>query len=173
MKKCRVAILGGGRIGKLHAENIYRQLPQFILAGIADPYAPLDWAHSLNIPLITTDSDALIQDSEIDAIIIASPALQHVPQAIAASEMGKAVFCEKPLGLKEADILSCMATIEKNETLLQVGFNRRFDPNFLNVQNRHHNYVQHHNIQIFYQNSIFCLNKHLQIGHPEHPLNIN
>ena len=136
MKRCRIGIIGAGRIGKLHAENIYHQLPQFDLVGIADPYVNQDWAQSLAIPMITTNSDELIQHPEIDAVLIASPSNLHTEQIIAASIEKKAVFCEKPLGLTEIDIETTLIMVEHHQTLLQVGFNRRFDPNFSTIQKR-------------------------------------
>ncbi|SRR5579883_476480 len=136
MKSCRIGIIGAGRIGKLHAENICYRLPQFTVAGIADPCIDLEWAQLLGIPLISTQSNDLINHPAIDAILIASPSHLHTKQIIAASEAGKAVFCEKPIGLTETDIQHCLAVVERQHTLLQIGFNRRFDPNFASIHRR-------------------------------------
>lgn len=133
---CKLAILGAGRIGRLHAENIVRHLPQFQLIGIADPRLDRNWAQSLGIRIQAEDPQTLIQSSEIDALIIASPSDQHLTQISQGSKAGKAIFCEKPLGLDEQEIQRVLAEVEDHKTLLQIGFNRRFDPQFALLQQK-------------------------------------
>jgi len=134
-KICRIGIIGAGRIGKLHAQNLKNHLPQFKLVGIADPQIDTSWAQQLAIPLVTKQVEDLLFHQDIDALLIASPSDQHLVQIAAASESGKAIFCEKPIGLNEADIKAVLATVKNNRTLLQLGFNRRFDPSFAHLQN--------------------------------------
>ena len=113
-------------------------MPQFSLAAIADPFIDVEWARTLQIPLITANAEEVMQHPDIDAILIASPTTLHQQQVISASTAGKAIFCEKPLALTEEEILICLAVVEKNKTLLQIGFNRRFDPNFASIHARIH-----------------------------------
>ncbi|OGT57573.1 MAG: inositol 2-dehydrogenase [Gammaproteobacteria bacterium RIFCSPHIGHO2_12_FULL_43_28] len=136
MKKCRIGIIGAGRIGKLHAENIAYRMPQFQLMGMADPYLDETWAKRIGFPMITKNIDDLINHTEIDAILIASPSHLHVEQIMKVSTAGKAIFCEKPMGLAIAEVENALAMVNKNKTLLQIGFNRRFDPNFANIKKR-------------------------------------
>lgn len=136
MKTCRIGIIGAGRIGKVHAENICHSLPQFHLLAIADPCLDLNWAQAMGITMMTTHWQEMIQYPELDAVLIASPSNLHAEQIIAASSARKAIFCEKPLGLTEEEILACLTVIEDHKTLLQVGFNRRFDPSFASMQDR-------------------------------------
>lgn len=136
LKPCRIAVIGTGRIGRLHAENITRQLPQFQLVGLADPALDWDWAKSLCVPLCSQDPNELIHADGIDALILASPSDQHVSQLLLAAAAGKAVFCEKPLGLEEAAIQTVLSAFDDRNLLLQVGFNRRFDPHFAALQQR-------------------------------------
>lgn len=133
---CRLGIIGAGRIGRLHAENIQSQLPQFKLVGIADPDLNEAWASDLGIEIISTSPKTILTHSEIDAVLIASPSVMHIEHILMASDTHKAIFCEKPLGLTEASILSALSTINRNNTLLQLGFNRRFDPHFSTLQQR-------------------------------------
>lgn len=135
---CKIGIIGAGRIGKLHAQNICHKLPQFELQAIADPQIDAIWAKSLQIPIITENHTDILNNPDIDAVIIASPSHLHIEQIIQASQNGKAIFCEKPLGLLENDICSSLQIIKGNNTLLQVGFNRRFDPSFASLQKRVH-----------------------------------
>lgn len=134
-KICRIGILGAGRIGKLHAENISNHLPQLQIMAIADPKLDKEWAQQLSISALA-DSNAIINHPDIDAVLIASPSHLHIEQIKAASAAGKAIFCEKPIGLHEEEIHSALACINSNKTLLQIGFNRRFDHSFASLQAR-------------------------------------
>lgn len=133
---CRIGIIGAGRIGKLHAENIQSRLPQFQLIGISDPLLDMPWADNLHIPLCSTLAETILTHQEIDAVLIASPSSLHIEHLIMASEAGKAIFCEKPLGLTEEDILSAMQITSRHNNLVQIGFNRRFAPHFAHLQQR-------------------------------------
>lgn len=133
---CRLGIIGAGRIGKLHAENIKHQLPCFDLQAIADPCLDRDWAARLGIPQLFSSAEDILQHPGLDAVLIASPSHLHASQIKAASAANKAIFCEKPIGLPEDDIAGMLALIDQNKSLLQIGFNRRFDSNFSNLQQR-------------------------------------
>lgn len=135
-KQCRIGIIGAGRIGKLHAENIKNHLPQFNLITVADPNIDKHWAQSLSVEYISNKIEDVLFHQDLDAVIIASPSNWHLEQILAASESGKAIFCEKPIGLIEEDIVSVLNVVNENETLLQLGFNRRYDPSFSNLQKR-------------------------------------
>lgn len=135
-KICRIGIVGAGRIGKLHAENIISHLPHYHLEAIADPCLDRQWAEKLSISVLSQKVEEVLFHSELDAVIIASPSNLHLEQIIAASEAGKSIFCEKPIGLNEEDIISTLNCIKSNNTLLQLGFNRRFDPSFSHLQKR-------------------------------------
>lgn len=135
-KPCKIGIIGTGRIGKLHTENIKYRLPQFEIVALADPNLNKEWAQSLNIPFLSQNADELIFHIDIDALLIASPSGLHCTQIKAASKAGKAIFCEKPIGFTEEEIRSTLEVVEANNTLLQLGFNRRFDPSFATLQKR-------------------------------------
>ncbi|AMP89697.1 inositol 2-dehydrogenase [Legionella pneumophila] len=135
-KTCRIGVVGAGRIGRLHAENILFHLPQFELVVIADPQIDKNWAEKLGIAIVSTQSEDVLCHPDLDAVLIASPSHLHLEQIITASLHGKAIFCEKPIGLNEEEIEKTLNIIKKNNTLLQLGFNRRFDPGFANIQKR-------------------------------------
>ncbi|HAZ7572527.1 inositol 2-dehydrogenase [Legionella sp. PATHC032] len=135
-KTCRIGIVGAGRIGRLHAENILFHLPQFELVAIADPQIDRTWAQKLGIAIASTHSEDVLCHPDLDAVLIASPSYLHLEQIIMASLHGKAIFCEKPIGLNEEEIEKTLHIIKNNNTLLQLGFNRRFDPSFANIQKR-------------------------------------
>lgn len=137
-KLCRIGIIGAGRIGKLHAEHIKYHLPQFDLQVIADPCLDRQWAQRLAVSNLSNQIEDVLFHPDLDAVLIASPSTLHLEHIKAASESGKAIFCEKPIGLDEHEIIDVLELVKSNNTLLQIGFNRRFDPSFANLQQRVH-----------------------------------
>ena len=134
MKPVTFGIIGAGRIGKLHADNLLSRVDGARLKAITDPFLDEDWAASRNIPLTGKDHRILLDDPEIDAILIGSPSAEHAQQMIECAEAGKHIFCEKPIALDPEIIRNALAEVDKSGVKLQVGFNRRFDPNFSAVQ---------------------------------------
>ncbi len=136
MKPVTFGIIGAGRIGKLHADNLLSHVDGASLKAITDPFLDEDWAASRNIPLTGKDHRILLDDPEIDAILIGSPSAEHAPQMVECAEAGKHIFCEKPIALDPEIIRNALAEVDKSGVKLQVGFNRRFDPNFSSVQHQ-------------------------------------
>ncbi len=131
-----VGIIGAGRIGKLHAENLVRQVNQVNVIGIADVYeaAAQDVAERLSILKVTSNPSDLIHDDSIEAIIICSSTDTHAPLIIESAQAGKHIFCEKPIDHSLDKIDSALDAVEKAGVKLQIGFNRRFDANFRRVR---------------------------------------
>jgi len=136
MKPVTFGIIGAGRIGKLHADNLLSRVDGARLKAITDPFLDEDWAASRNIPLTGKDHRILLDDPEIDAIMIGSPSAEHAPQLIECAEAGKHIFCEKPIALDPEIIRNALAEVDKSGVKLQVGFNRRFDSNFSAVHHQ-------------------------------------
>jgi len=136
MKPVTFGIIGAGRIGKLHADNLLTRVDGARLKAITDPFLDEDWAASRNIPLTGKDHRILLDDPEIDAILIGSPSAEHAQQMIECAEAGKHIFCEKPIALDPEIIKNALTEVDKSGVKLQVGFNRRFDPNFSAVQHQ-------------------------------------
>ena len=72
----------------------------------------------------------LFDDSDIEAVVIAASSEAHTELILAATAAGKAVFCEKPMGLTIADIDQAIEAAQAAGVALQVGFNRRFSADF-------------------------------------------
>jgi len=124
----RIAVIGAGRIGKIHAANVARNA-RTRLAAVVDPIADLGrvLARSLNAPW-TGDAKAAIADREVDAILIATPSDTHVGLIEQAAAAGKPILCEKPLDVDIAKVDRCLASLAKTPVPFLLGFNRRFDP---------------------------------------------
>lgn len=131
-KILNMALIGAGRIGSFHAETIARRLPNARLVAVADPApgAARKLADSLDCEVAHIDVQAVFADSNVDAVLIATPARFHTPLAVSAANAGKHVFCEKPMALTIADAEQVIAAATANKVQLQVGFNRRWDRAF-------------------------------------------
>ncbi|WP_432664919.1 inositol 2-dehydrogenase [Wukongibacter baidiensis] len=137
MSKIKVGIIGAGRIGKLHGENIAYHIPQAEIIAIADPFIneeTVTWAENLGIEKITKDYKVLLNDNEIEAVLICSSTDTHAQITIEAAEAGKHIFCEKPVDLTVEKVKKALKAVEEAGVKLQVGFNRRFDHNFKKVR---------------------------------------
>ena len=129
MNKINLAILGLGRIGKIHAENII-SLNECNLKIIIDPISDSDNNFTdLGIKQ-SKHFDDLLNENDIDGVIICSPSKYHVSQIKSLSDLTKNIFCEKPLGLSIEEILDVKSLVAKKSLNLHIGFNRRYDPDF-------------------------------------------
>ena len=133
MNKLTIGVIGAGRIGKLHTDNLLR-MPNVKIKAIADPYIDKSWADSRNLNA-TTNVDDIFSDKEIDAVLILSPSTLHAEQIIRASRAGKHIFCEKPIALDPEKIKEAINEAKQNGVKLSIGFNRRFDPDFRRLKN--------------------------------------
>jgi myo-inositol 2-dehydrogenase/D-chiro-inositol 1-dehydrogenase len=135
MKKINVGIIGVGRIGKLHCDNLIQNQNVSIKA-VTDPFIDKDWAISRNLTIVDS-VDLIFNDKGIDAVFIMSPSTLHAEQIILAAQAGKHIFCEKPIALDPLLIQKALDIVEKAGVKLQVGFNRRFDPNFMYLRDNY------------------------------------
>lgn len=128
----KFGIIGAGRIGQVHAENLTRYIPQAEVVVIADVVkeAAQTTARSFAIPHATHDPTEIFQDDSIDAIAICSSTDTHADFIVQAAQTGKHIFCEKPVALHLAAIDNALRAVERRGVKLQIGFNRRFDSNF-------------------------------------------
>lgn len=136
MEKVNIGIIGAGRIGKIHADNIMR-LPSAHVYAISDPYANdalREWASVRGIGVVSEDCEAWINDPQIHAVFICSPTDTHVPLIKKAAAAGKHIFCEKPISMSVAQTKEALEVVSKAGVKLQIGFNRRFDHNFRRVR---------------------------------------
>ncbi len=131
----RFGVIGAGRIGKIHAENLARRVPCATVVAIADPVseAATQTAQMLNIPRALSDYRALLSDPNVDAVAICSSTDTHAQMIVEAAKAGKQIFCEKPIAYDLKKIDEALDAVKKAGVKLQIGFNRRFDPNFRRV----------------------------------------
>jgi myo-inositol 2-dehydrogenase/D-chiro-inositol 1-dehydrogenase len=132
-----VGIIGAGRIGQVHAKSIAYEIPGVSIKTVADPYLTDEAAalmKSLGVENVTKDYKQVINDPEIEAVFICSSTDTHSPISQEASNAGKHVFCEKPVDLDIEKIKETLKVVKASGVKYQVGFNRRFDHNFVSVK---------------------------------------
>ena len=128
MKK--LAILGAGRIGQVHARAISSS-EKALLAAIFDPVVDAAQTIATRYGAAVMDVDSIAADTTIDGVILCTPTDLHADQIEQFARAGKAVFCEKPIDLDAGRVRVCLQVVAETGAPLMVGFNRRFDPHFM------------------------------------------
>ncbi len=135
MKKIRVAVAGLGRIGKIHLNNLCRNVDGLEVLAVMDVSdEAVKLAEEYGIPRVFTDFDELLALEELDAVVICSPTDLHADHVIKAAQAGKHIFCEKPLDLSLGRVKEVIKVVEDCGVELMLGFNRRFDPDFEKIR---------------------------------------
>src|SRR6184192_37317 len=131
-----VAVVGCGRIGRVHARNAAGNsraslVMVFDVAGTAAE----ETATELGVKAARSLEEVL-SDRSVEAVLLATPTDTHVPLITAAVKAGKAVLCEKPVDLDPQRARECWSGIAGGNPRVMVGFNRRFDPSFKSLRER-------------------------------------
>ncbi len=119
----RIGVVGCGRIGKLHINNLINSVPGVEVIGARE------WLAERKITNVSTDFQDVVNNPDVDAVFVCSSTDTHCDIALAAVQAGKHVFCEKPIDYDVAKIKNLLAAVEEKGVKFQVGFNRRFDHN--------------------------------------------
>ncbi|MEU6129409.1 Gfo/Idh/MocA family oxidoreductase [Saccharopolyspora sp. NPDC047091] len=133
----RVGVIGAGMMGSDHAARIHERLSGARLVAVGDPDAERADRAVRGVPEARAETDplAVITASDVDAVVIASPGPAHEPLLLAAVERGIPVLCEKPLTPDPESALRVVrAEAAGGRKLVQVGFMRRFDPEYLRLK---------------------------------------
>jgi myo-inositol 2-dehydrogenase/D-chiro-inositol 1-dehydrogenase len=131
-----VGLIGAGRIGRVHAENLAYRVPEANLVAVSDIFveAAEKLSADFEIPATYKDHQSIMEDKTIEAVVICSSTDTHSMMIEEAAAAGKHIFCEKPIDHDLSKIDRALAVVEQAGVKLQVGFNRRFDPNFQRVR---------------------------------------
>ena len=129
----RFTLVGAGRIGKIHAENIARH-PQATLAYVADADAEAAQSLASRWSAKAIGLDDAVSGRDVDAVLIASSTDTHADWIERCAAAGKAVFCEKPLDLDIERATRCLHVAQRAGVRLYLGFNRRYDPSFMRLK---------------------------------------
>ena len=125
----RVAVIGVGRIGRMHAELLAARVPGLLLAAVCDaaPDAARAVGEQLGVEVAASVDDVLGAE-EVDAVAICSSTPTHADLIGRAAAAGKAILCEKPVSLDLEELDRALAEVARAGAPFQIGFNRRFDP---------------------------------------------
>lgn len=134
-----MGVIGVGRIGKLHIENIINHVKNINIKAIADPYITKEieiWIKEKGIESVYYDYKEMLKRDDIDAVLICSSTDTHANISIESALAGKHIFCEKPIDVTLSKIKEVIRVIEQTKVKYQVGFNRRFDHNFKEMRKK-------------------------------------
>lgn len=131
MRRLRMALLGAGRMGQVHAE-LLASIPEVQVVAVADPARENAerGAFLARAERIYLDPMEALGDPGVEAVVIATPTPTHAPLIREAAERGKAIFSEKPVALDLASTEEALRAVETFGVPFQIGFQRRFDPGY-------------------------------------------
>lgn len=137
--KVPVALVGLGRMGRVHAANLAWRCRSVELSVVADadPDVAAAAGAELGVPW-TADLDHVLGDGAVPAVAIATPTATHADLVERAAQAGKHVFCEKPISLDRPATVRTVEAVEAAGVRFQVGFHRRFDPDWAAATRRIH-----------------------------------
>ena len=131
----RFGVLGAGRIGNVHAKTIAGS-GRASVAYVADAIPEAAQKLAAAVGAKAASVEEIIAAKDVDAILIGTPTDTHADLIEQAARAGKAILCEKPVSLSVERIEECLPVVAKAGVPLLIGFNRRYDPNFRNLQQR-------------------------------------
>jgi len=130
-----VALFGAGRIGRIHAVNL-AALPGVELRYVCDPVGDSAAELAATLGASTASAEAIFADTDIDVIAVASTTDTHSELIHRAAQARKHVFCEKPVDLSVPRAAACADAVKAAGIACMIGFQRRFDPTFVEAQQR-------------------------------------
>lgn len=135
MKQVQIALLGMGRIGKIHFKNIQQHFPEAKISAVADPLLNEgEFKKKYDGIYFSKDPAEVIGHPGIDAVLICTPTSSHATLIETAIRNGKHVFCEKPMDLSLEKTMELSDLAKESGIKLMLGFNRRYDPDFLKAK---------------------------------------
>lgn len=127
-EKTRLAIVGCGRMGRLHAERILTDGRGKVVA-ICDHNRTMSGSLRRDLAPdcdIFEDLGQILDAGVADAVVICSPTKSHYEQSIACLDRGLHVLCEKPLATSREEILALVDKSQAASRHLMIGYQRRF-----------------------------------------------
>ena len=134
----RLCMIGAGRVGRNHSQAITRHVPQGKIVALVDPVEKVrnETAVDFGIGYQHESLEGALEETQFDAVVITTPTPTHLPLTALAAEHGKHVFLEKPMALNLEECDRIISVVKKNNVMLQLGFMRRFDPEFVAAAER-------------------------------------
>lgn len=135
--KLRFCLVGLGRIGNLHLNNLLELSDRLVVAGICDTRAEVLEKEKSRAGIVAyADFSAMLEHEKPEALVIATPAANHPDLIAEAAFRGIHVFCEKPLALSRQEANRAARAVADAGIFFQLGFQRRFDRDYRAAQER-------------------------------------
>lgn len=137
-KPVRICMIGAGRVGKNHSRAITRHVPSGKIVALVDPVREIreETATEFEIEDQFESFELALDNVDFDAVVITTPTPTHLPLTSLAAENKKHVFLEKPMALNLKECDEIIEVTDRNAVILQLGFMRRFDPDFIAASQR-------------------------------------
>jgi predicted dehydrogenase len=128
----KICMVGAGRVGKVHSNSLVNSVKSCQVVAITDPAAEVlaATADEYGIAGRYSSLEKALAGCEFDAVVITTPTPTHRDLAVLAAQAGKHVFLEKPMALSIGECDEIMRAAQSSDVVLQLGFMRRFDPEF-------------------------------------------
>jgi myo-inositol 2-dehydrogenase/D-chiro-inositol 1-dehydrogenase/scyllo-inositol 2-dehydrogenase (NAD+) len=134
----RLCLVGAGRVAKVHANSLVNHVPDGKLAAIVDP--DLDTLNATSdqysVEKRFTSLEDALGGADFEAVVITTPTFTHADLAVTAAQSKKHILLEKPMALNLEECDGIINVTKDNGVLLQLGFMRRFDPEFVAAYKR-------------------------------------
>ena len=138
MSQLRIVMVGAGRAGLVHAQNLTEHIPDALVVAVVDdePDRAKSLARRVGATSYHTTLDEALEQTRFDAVVISTPTFTHRDFAMLAAGAGKHVFCEKPMALTVDECDEMIHAARRSEVALQIGFMRRFQDEFVEARRR-------------------------------------
>jgi scyllo-inositol 2-dehydrogenase (NAD+) len=138
VSQLRIAMVGAGRAGLVHARNLTEHTPDAVVVAVVDgePDRAKSLAKIVGTTSYHTTLDEALEEASFDAVVISTPTFTHRDLAVQAAGAGKHVFCEKPMALTVEECDDMIHAAKRVEVALQIGFMRRFQEEFVEARRR-------------------------------------
>lgn len=134
----RICMIGAGRVGKLHSGTLSKYVPNGDVVALVDPSTAVlnETGDQFGIEARFASLEDALDSASFDAVIITTPTFTHRQLALLAAEHDKHVFMEKPMAMNLQECDDIIEAVEGRGLLMQLGFMRRFDPEFMAAAER-------------------------------------
>jgi scyllo-inositol 2-dehydrogenase (NAD+) len=134
----RICLIGAGRVAKVHANSLKSHVPSSELVAVVDVNEAVlqETAHQFDIAGRFTSLNDALDGAKFEAVVITTPTFTHKDLSVRAAEAGKHVFIEKPMAMNVEECDAIIQAADANDVIMQIGFMRRFQPEFVMAAER-------------------------------------